>query len=147
MRRFALRCRFDAVIFPYNSFQLLIEAAEIAACLGAVAEHLAPGGTFALEVTDFQVGARREEVPDQFIASAPFDGQALTLSGSLSHDLARRVSRYRRRFVAEGWQRAEETVLRSYRRDELAGALQAAGFTARRWWADGAVTRVTAEIS
>jgi SAM-dependent methyltransferase len=147
MRRFSLRCRFDAVLIPYNSFQLLTDAADVAACLALVAEHLAPGGTFALEVTDFQVGANREEVPDQFIASAPFDGEPLTLSGALNHDLANRVSRYRRRFIANGWEFADEIVLRSYRRGELQAALEAAGFTARRWWADGPVTRVTTQIS
>ncbi len=147
MRRFTLRCRFDAVIFPYNSFQLLVAGADVSACLGEVRRHLAPGGIFAMEVTDFQVGANREEVPDQFIASALFDGEALTLSGSLSHDLADRVSRYRRRFIAARWEFADEIVLRSYGRDELRGVLEAAGFTARRWWADGAVTRVTAQVS
>lgn len=147
MRRFTLHGQFAAVIVPYNSFQLLTEAADADACLAAVAEHLAPGGTFALEVTDFQAGANREEVPDQFIACAPFDGEALTLSGSLNHDLTGRVSRYSRRFIADGWEFADEIVLRSYRRDELQAVLQAAGFTARRWWADGPVTRVTTQIS
>jgi SAM-dependent methyltransferase len=145
MRRFSLHCRFDAVIVPYNSFQLLIDLESVAECLGAVAEHLAPGGTFGLEVTDFQAGARHRQVPDEVIASASFDGERLTLSGSLSHDLDRRVSRYRRRFSAERWEVTDEVVLRSYRLGELRAALAAAGFTARRWWSERAVTRVTAQ--
>ena len=39
-----------------------------------------------------------------------------------------------------------EIVLRSYRREELLAVLTASGFTPRRWWADGAVPRVTAQI-
>jgi SAM-dependent methyltransferase len=147
MRHFTLGCRFDAVILPYNSFQLLTDGSEIAGCLGSVAEHLVPGGTFGVEVTDFQDGAQRDEVPDQIIASADFEGEALTLSGSLSHDLGRRVSRYRRRFVTDRWEVDDEIVLRSYRRDELRAVIEAAGFTARRWWVDGTVTRLTAQIS
>jgi SAM-dependent methyltransferase len=146
MRHFALRCRFAAVIVPYNSFQLLTDSAAVTACLGAVADHLAPGGTFGLEVTDFQAGARRDQVPEQVIATAPFDGDSLTLSGSLSHDLTGRISRYRRRFVTDRWEVLDEIALRSYGRDELRGALEAGGFTAKRWWTDRTVTRVTAQI-
>jgi SAM-dependent methyltransferase len=146
MRQFSLRARFDAVIIPYNSFQLLTDGAAVSACLGAVGQHLAPGGTFGLEVTDFQAGAQRDEVPDEVIATASFDGERLTLSGSLSHDPGRRVSRYRRRFIAERWEVTDEIVLRSYRLDELRAVLETAGFTARRWWSDRAVTRVTAQI-
>jgi SAM-dependent methyltransferase len=146
MRRFTLRGRFDTIIVPYNSFQLLTDANAVTACLGSVAEHLASGGTFGVEVTDFQAGARRDEVADEVIASAPFEGEPLTLSGSLSHDLGGRVSRYRRRFISARWEVADEIVLRSYRLDELRTVLEAAGFTARRWWADRTVTRVTAQL-
>ena len=147
MRRFALRCRFAAVIVPYNSFQLLTDTAAVAACLGAVADHLAPGGTFGLEVTDFQAGARRDEVPEQVIATAPFDGElahpvgfAQPRPGRADQPLPSPV-----RHRVDG-RSLDEIALRSYGRDELRGALEAGGFTAKRWWTDRAVTRVTAQI-
>jgi SAM-dependent methyltransferase len=144
MRRFALRSRFGAVIIPYNSFQLLTHPADAAACLARVSDHLAPAGSFALEVTDFQAGARQDEVDEEVIGSADFDGEPLTLCGSLSHDRSGRLSRYRRRFVGAGWVVADEVVLRSYRPQELEALLNGAGLSVTAWCRNGAVTRVVA---
>jgi SAM-dependent methyltransferase len=144
MRRFALRRRFGAVIIPYNSFQLLTDAVDAAACLATVSDHLAPAGTFALEVTDFQDGATRDEVPEELVAAGQLDGEPITLSGSLAHDRRHRRSRYRRRFATADWVVTDEVVLRSYRPDELESVLEAAGLASGQWWQDGAVTRVVA---
>jgi SAM-dependent methyltransferase len=144
MRRFALHQRFGAVIVPYNSFQLLADPADATACLRASLEHLAPGGTFALEVTDFQAGATRDEVPEEVVGRGELDGEPITLSGSLTHDRRRRLSRYRRRFVTERWTVTDEVVLRSYQADELAETLGGAGLVVARCWREGPVTRVAA---
>jgi SAM-dependent methyltransferase len=144
MRRFALRRRFGAVIIPYNSFQLLTDPADAAACLAGVCDHLAPAGSFALEVTDFQAGARRDEVAEEVIGSADFDGEPITLCGSLAHDRSGRLSRYRRRFVGAGWVLTDEVVLRSYRPRELEALLEGAGLSVTARWRDGAVSRVVA---
>jgi SAM-dependent methyltransferase len=147
MRSFALRRRFGAVIIPYNSFQLLTDPADAAACIAAVSDHLAPAGTFAFEVTDFQAGATRDEVPEEVVGRGDLDGEPITLSGSLTHDRRRRLSRYRRRFVAAGWVVKDEVVLRSYRPDELESLLGAAGLAPTHWWKEGPTTRVVAKTA
>ncbi len=76
MRRFTLHRRFGAVVIPYNSFQLLVQPADAASCLRTVVDHLAPGGTFALEVTDFQAGAERAEVAEEVLGTGELDGAA-----------------------------------------------------------------------
>jgi SAM-dependent methyltransferase len=144
MRRFALRCRFDAIIVPYNSIQLLTDQDELAACIRHLAEHLAPTGVVGLEVTDFQRGSVETDVGYEPIHTGHLAGRPLTLSGSLTHDLTARISRYRRSFAGPDWTFADQVVIRSYRRDELAVLLAAAGLVAERWWEDGSVTRVVA---
>jgi trans-aconitate methyltransferase len=144
MARFALARRFAAVIIPYNSFQLLTEAREADACLRLVAEHLAPAGCLALEVTDFQAGAVHAEVAEEVVATGSFDGAPLALQGALTHDFGRRISWYRRRFVSPTWEAEDVVVLRSYSRPELETLLGGAGFRAERWWSEQATTRVVA---
>jgi len=50
VRRFALAERFPLVLMAFNSFEHLYTRAEVAACLGRVAEHLTPDGRFAFDV-------------------------------------------------------------------------------------------------
>jgi SAM-dependent methyltransferase len=144
MRRFALRCRFDAIIVPYNSIQLLTDQDDVSACLRGLAEHLAPTGVVGLEVTDFQRGSVETDVGHEPIHAGRLAGEPLTLSGSLTHDLTARVSRYRRSFAGPDWTIEDQVVIRSYRRDELAVLLSAAGLVPERWWQDRSVTRVVA---
>jgi SAM-dependent methyltransferase len=142
MRRFALAARFGAAIVPYNSIQLLTEEADVAACLACVAAHLSPGGVVGLEVTDFQAGAVETEVAAQPIHGGSLGGRPLTLSGSLTHDLGSRISRYRRQFRGPGWTVEDEVVIRSHRQHELAAMMTAARMPPERWWQEGRVTRV-----
>jgi SAM-dependent methyltransferase len=144
MRQFSLSCRFSVVIVPYNSIQLLTSLTEVAACLTGIAAHLAPRGIAGFEVTDFQSAAVETEVALQPVYRGQLCGQPVVLSGSLSHDLAGRTSRYRRSFAGAGWTVDDELVIRSYRRDELAPLLVRAGLVAEHWWHDGPVTRVVA---
>jgi hypothetical protein len=147
MRRFALYQSFAAVIIPYNSLQLLTKPADVSACLGCVRAHLAPRGLFGVEVTDFQTGAVQPEVEDQVIATGMFDGAPLTLSGSLRHDFAGRVSQYHRRFVTDRWQVTDVVAIRSYGPDELGSVLEAASFTVNQRIDAGPTTRVLAGVN
>jgi SAM-dependent methyltransferase len=142
MRQFGLACRFGAVIVPYNSIQLLTDPADVAACLACLKAHLAPGGVVGLEVTDFQRGAVETDVAHQPIHGGQLAGRPITLSGSLTHDLGTRTSRYHRRFSGPGWTVEDEVAIRSYRRDEVAAMLTSAGLRPDRWWEDGPVIRV-----
>ncbi len=146
MRRFAFSHRFAAVIVPYNSFQLLVRPSDAQACLRRMRGHLGPGGIVGLECTDFQLWSVNTDVEHEPIHSGELGGQPLSLSGSLSHDLAERTSRYRRRFIGRGWTAIDEVVIRSYRPDEIAALLSGAGLRPVQWWEDGAVTRVTASV-
>jgi SAM-dependent methyltransferase len=47
-RRIDLKKKFPLVIAPFNTFSHLTEPADIGAALGAIAAHLAPGGSFTL---------------------------------------------------------------------------------------------------
>jgi SAM-dependent methyltransferase len=44
MTRFVLRTRFDAVIVPYHTLNLLADSGQVASCLRGIREHLVPGG-------------------------------------------------------------------------------------------------------
>jgi SAM-dependent methyltransferase len=50
MRRFRLGRRFGLVIIPWYSFNYLLDHRDRIACLKAVRQHLAPGGTLALDL-------------------------------------------------------------------------------------------------
>ena len=123
MRRFALAGRFSLVAIPYNTLQLLATDAEVTACLRGAAGHLLPGGRVGFEVTDFQRGAVRTEVPAALLARA--DG--VTLHGALSHDLAGRVTTYRRCFEEGGAQRHDELRLRCLGREDVERLVARAG--------------------
>lgn len=53
MRSFAFGRRFPLVLVPWNSLQLL-DAADRAACLACVAEHVTPDGLVGLELVDVE---------------------------------------------------------------------------------------------
>ena len=123
MRRFALAQRFALVAIPYNSLQLLHDAANAVTCLRCAASHLAPGGVLALEVTDFQQGARRTSVDLELLVRA--DG--VSLHGALVHDVGRRVTTYHRRFEEGGEVRVDHVRLRCLDQAELEKLLSRAG--------------------
>jgi SAM-dependent methyltransferase len=147
MRRFSLHRRFGAVLIPYNSLQLLTDLADQRACLALAAAHLAEGGVVGLEVTDFQQGAARTAVDDEVLQRGWLGDDLVTLIGSLSHDLATRVSRYRRRFVTSAWTVEDEAAIRSVNESELADLLTMTGLAPLQWWTSGPVTRVVAAPS
>jgi SAM-dependent methyltransferase len=133
MCRFHLHTRFDLVAIPYNSLQLLVREEDMVSCLARAVSHLRPGGLVALEVTDFQEGAVRTEVPLELLAVE--DG--VVLHGGLTHDLGRRRTTYHRRFQQHGSTWVDEVTLRSFRQDELEQVLGAAGLELVKALPDG----------
>lgn len=53
MQGFALDRRFGAILIPYASFSLLLEAREQSECLAAIRRHLVPGGRLLLDMNFF----------------------------------------------------------------------------------------------
>jgi hypothetical protein len=105
---------------------------------------LAPGGLFGLEVTDFQAGAVRTEVADEILATGFLGEDPLTLSGSLTHDFASRISRYQRCFRSTDWKREDVVSIRSYGVGELMNVLAECGLTVAEQWGNGPTVRVLA---
>jgi SAM-dependent methyltransferase len=50
MTRLALRSRFDAVLVPYHTLNLLARPGQLAACLVSIREHLVPGGRLLVQL-------------------------------------------------------------------------------------------------
>jgi hypothetical protein len=147
MRRFALHRQFGAVLIPYNSVQLLTDLADQRACLRLAAAHLAEGGVVGVEVTDFQEGATHASVGEEVLHTGWLGDERVTLIGSLTHDFGCRISRYHRRFLSSGWTREDDAAIRSMNKAELSELLATTDLTPRRWWTEGAVTRVVASVS
>jgi SAM-dependent methyltransferase len=145
MRNFALAGRFALVFVGYNSLQLLIGPGEMGACLSRARQHLTPGGLVGVEVTDFQAGGA--DGPDAGDWEPLGEAEGMRLSGTLAHDLGTRTSRYRRRFVGDGWAIDDEVVVRSVDRAELRQVLDEAGLHPVRWWETGTTVRALASSS
>jgi SAM-dependent methyltransferase len=126
MRSFALRAEFGLVFVAYNSLQLLTDASDRLACLRCAIAHLRSGGLVAIEITDFQDGDVDPWVEPEHLGTA--DG--VTLYGSLFHDTAARITRYNRRFEADGEVFEDAISLYSPRPGEIGQLLVAAGASA-----------------
>jgi SAM-dependent methyltransferase len=126
MRAFDLGATFPLVAIPYNSLQLLPDAAGRTDCFASVARHLAPEGLLALEVTDFLVDATAPVAPTEPLASA--DG--ITLYAALDTSPPERTSWYQRRYVFDdGTPDVRDTVvLREVDEHDLAALAAGAGF-------------------
>lgn len=142
MRQFALAARFGLVFVGYNSLQLLTRAGDMVACLTEARRHLAADGVIGVEVTDFQIGAADGGAATMDVPLGAAEG--IRLYGDLAHDLAGRRSRYRRRFVGDGWTIENEVVVCSLDRGELQQLLAQARLTATGWWQAGATVRAVA---
>ena len=141
MRRFAFAARFDVVAIPYNGLQLLLDDADRLACVRCAAAHLAPGGVLALEVTDFLDGVTSPWVAHEPIGSGTVAGRSVVLHGGLDHDMARRVTRYRRRFVIEGRTIDDDVSLYSFPPGGMEDLFARAGLAGTAWRHGTAVTR------
>ena len=105
MRRFAFGTRFNLVVVAWNSLQLL-DAAGRRACLRRIAEHLAPDGLLALELTAVD-GAELPFTPVHADELASLEG-ALAWDGD--------ALAYHRRYTVDG--RIHEDVITLHPVDE-----------------------------
>ena len=145
MRAFAFATGFDLIALPYNALQLLLRDEDRLACLGCARKHLAPGGIVALEVTDFLHDVVQTSVPREPVGAGTVAGRPVELHGGLDHDLDRRVTHYRRRFViggdAVGVTVDHDVSLYSFRPGEMEDLLTRAGLAGRAEPVRTAVTR------
>lgn len=101
------RCRFSLVLAPYGVLQSLIRPRDLSAALASVAEVIAPGGTFALDLVP--------DVPqwDEYRDKVTFRGRAtggahVTLIESVRQDRRRGLTIFEQRFVEKRAGRASE---------------------------------------
>lgn len=139
MRHFALARRFAVVAVAYNSLQLLDRAGRLA-CLRTAADHLAPGGRLALEVTDFQAGVTSTSVPLRHLAG----DEHLSIWGALEHDLEARRTTYHRRTEWGGRRRVDHVVLHALDEAAVRAELGESGLAVERVEPDGYRLRLVA---
>jgi SAM-dependent methyltransferase len=129
MRSFRFGGRFQLAAVPYNSLQLVDDGGAVA-CMQAVVDHLAPGGTIAVECTDFQHDVVTPQVGDEELGRGRLPtGASVVLTGSLCHDLAARTSLYRRTFTVDGVEYDHDIVIRSISATELVDLMEGCGVT------------------
>lgn len=134
MRGFALGRRFPLILLPYNSLGYLLAEEEVAACLGAVAAHLRPGGLFALQITPFE--AREPGRPRGFLASGPCEDGRLEMYERVEADPARHITHYDEEYHLRRPGRPpllfrQRLSLRSWYRADLERLLAGRGLTVR----------------
>jgi SAM-dependent methyltransferase len=124
MRDFHLGRQFRLITIPFRAFQHLLDVESQLACLACVREHLAPGGTFALDVFDPKLEAILE--PESVEAlGAEFDGTKRW--EKVSRDRTRQIIDVTFRF--EGAMTGEAKIqMRWFYRYELEHLLARAGF-------------------
>jgi SAM-dependent methyltransferase len=137
LRRFALARRFPLVICAFNTFMHLYEIDDIQAALQRVREHLAPGGTFALDVLN----------PDlKYLSRPPFrrysrtrfkdpqTGETWSYSENSAYDRVRQIAFIRLFYEREsdGQLKVVRLAHRQFFPEELRLYLVRAGFSIRR---------------
>lgn len=134
MRDIALRSRFDAVIIPYNTLNLLTDRDEIAACLQGCRGHLLPGGKLLLHL----YAAGEELVGNETLFQfqlIPHDAGTLikeSLRSAPMPGIVQLEERYKTRPTAAGGEHANYRHIHricGWNRVEWRAAISAAGFT------------------
>jgi SAM-dependent methyltransferase len=136
-RRFALDERFDLAVMTGHAFQVFLEAEDLDAVMGAVRDHLAPGGRFAFESRNPLVRAWDDWNPDA-------TRERLEIGGGDAVDVFYRVTDERDGLVtfethhrfADGTTGVSPSTLRFLLQPEIAAALAEAGFRAVEWFGD-----------
>lgn len=140
MRRFALLARFPLIVCPFNAFQHLYTREDVAACLRAVAAHLADGGRFAFDVLNPDLKWLTREARKRWARTRfrhPTTGERLEYSTNQTYDPVTQIAYmriyYERLDVPEGSPERRTRVVRLCQRQffpaELEALLAANGFT------------------
>lgn len=150
--------RFRLITCPFRAFGHLLDVGEQLAALAQIRKHLAPGGTFALDVFDPKLSAMaRLEEPESLAITFEENGQRMERWDTVRRDLSRQVLEVECRFKGGplGLEGSTMLQLRWYYRFELEHLLARAGFTdltffgtfQREPWAAGKETIVLARAS
>lgn len=142
MTRFDLGCRFSTIVTPFRPFQHLVTPEEQMACLQCVRRHLAPGGTFVLDIFDPDLGIltdhdRKNEFGDEPPADLP-DGRTLTVRYRTAEvDTVRQVCRCEMIYLVEdprGFRErhVQEFLMRWTYRFEAEYLLELSGFRVKK---------------
>jgi SAM-dependent methyltransferase len=141
MRRARLRAKFGLIICPFNAFLHLYRRVEVEQFLARVHEHLAPRGTFALDVS---MPSAHEHVRDPNRAYSaprfrdPTTGEMIRYAERFDYDPARQVMFVSMEFSPEGRSAPWVTPLahRQFFPQELEALLHYNGFTVERVYGD-----------
>lgn len=95
MRRLRLGRKFGLVFIPFNSLQNTYTLADVERVFATVKAHLAPGGTFAFDVFNPDLGfmVRGEKLRKGDIRGRLPDGRRLVIDEVASYDAARQTNR------------------------------------------------------
>lgn len=136
MARFALAQQFERILVPYNGLCCLLTPAALDACLGCVAEHLAPGGELVFDVYNAD-GLRDEDAWRSTSSSelAPVDALGTTWTvhetSTLDTESQRADATYRH-IAADGRPPVEACIAQRYLlSEELPDLLADAGLMLR----------------
>ncbi|MGE0788580.1 MAG: class I SAM-dependent methyltransferase [Sandaracinaceae bacterium] len=142
MRSFDLGARFDRIVIPFTGIYCLLSEADLDACLGCVARHLAPEGRFVFDAyaaDAFHREARPEDYPPdrrELVAEIVRDRERWTVYESSSWDRdAQRMDATYTYLDPSGRERAQIVVGHRYLlADQLEPALERAGMRLVERW-------------
>jgi hypothetical protein len=155
MREVRLRSRYDLVTCPFNAFLHLYGRNDVERFLARVKAHLAPGGTFAFDVS-FPSAVELMRDPDRAYVCAPFryptTGERVRYTERFDYDPLRQILFVMMEFTPE--QRSDDgwvTPLshRQFYPQELEALLHYNGFVIERASGDfsgGKLTRASESI-
>jgi SAM-dependent methyltransferase len=131
-RDFSLKEKFPLVFIPCNSLQHLYSAKDVAAFLGCVKKHLAPGGKFALDVfkPDLSMLSRDPGSKHHVMMYLDADGREVSLDEKTSYDHLTQINKivWFHSLKDGTVLRTDHFQMRQYFPAELTALLEAGGF-------------------
>jgi SAM-dependent methyltransferase len=149
MREVRLRSRYDLVTCPFNAFLHLYGRSDVESFLERVKAHLAPGGTFAFDVS-FPNAAELTRDPDRAYVCSPFrypkTGDRVRYTERFDYDSLRQILFVMMEFTPE--QRADDAWVtplahRQFYPQELEALLHYNGFVIERASGDFSGAKLT----
>jgi SAM-dependent methyltransferase len=141
-RSFALAARFPLVLMAFNAFEHLYTRVDVAACLGRVRAHLAPGGRFAFDVQNPNLFWLSRDPSRRWARTAfrhPRTGERLVYSTNHDYDPVSQIALIRLFYapaVGPGRERVVHLGQRKFFPAELEALLAHAGFAVERRYGD-----------
>lgn len=140
MADFTLGRKFALIFLPNNSVAHLRTWQELAACLGCVRRHLAPGGRFALDYFNPSLALLTRDPNTRFPVGtfdAPDGTGRVHLTEQVAYDSDTQISRARWVWTfADGREKSADLSLRVFFPQELDALLDASGFVIEAKYGD-----------